>query len=243
MTALRLATESEIPHLSASSIADFLRCSMSWYGSRIAKWEQGPKPALEIGTATHKALTAYHEGRDHEVELLAAWKAMACAAPSGALARVLQCLELYAEQMQPHQADVAGWWFLTPIQGLPIPLKGEFDLVRAPALEPTEGVVVDWKTGNGRYWTQSKADSEIQPTVYWHAFTVEAELPPARFDYWVLTTSGGAPAVRTITTTRTAEDVEKLQEVCRRVYQRMLSEIPEPSCPKGWCRFPAQCGR
>lgn len=234
----------DIKHLSASSIADFIRCSMAWYGSRIAKWTQEPVSVMEVGTATHKALSAYHEGKDHELALLAAWKEMACPAPSGSLARVIRVIEQYRKLMQPHEADVVAWWFSVPIPGVPVPLVGEFDLVRAPSQEPDHGLIVDWKSGSGRSWTQQKADSEIQPTAYYMGYQHEAERLPEKFVYWVLGTTAGNPlACRPIETRRTQDDIDRFTTLCQVTYARMLYEAPEPTCPPGWCRFPEQCGR
>lgn len=230
-----------MPHLSVSAINDYLRCSMAWYGSRYGKWPQEPVFVMQAGIAIHKALTAYHREQDHQVELLRAWKECVTAqATTGSIQRALTALDLYAAAYQPEANDVVDYWFKFRIDGLPVPFIGAYDLVRADAQRPTEGVIYDWKTGRVG-WGQPKADKELQPTAYWLAYQHEAEQPPAKFVYVQLRTEGDN-TMRLIETTRTEAQIEAFQNLCKEVYQRMLTEPLKPTCPEGWCRFPFECG-
>lgn len=233
-----------IEHLSASQISDYLRCPASWYLSRIAKLPQPPVAAIQVGLAVHRGLTAYHRNQDDEVELVAAWKELVTAnvAP-GALQRAIAAQALYRSMVKPLPIDVADWWFKVQIDGIPVPLIGAFDLVRADAQDPDNGAAWDWKTGKGTNWGQQKADTEIQATAYWLAYTREAERPPKKFVYVVIQTDRGDPWIKPFTTYRTEEQVAEFEDLCRDVYQRMLNDPVISTCPRGWCRYPEHCGR
>jgi RecB family exonuclease len=242
---LPLPTPEQIPHLSASQISDYLRCPASWYYSRIAKLPQPPVAAIQVGLAIHRGLTAYHRNQDDEVELIAAWKDLVTApdVPAGAMQRALAAQALYRSLVRPLPIDVADWWFKIRIDGLPVPLIGAFDLVRADAQDPDNGAAWDWKTGKGTNWGQQKADTEIQATIYWLAYTREAEQPPSKFVYVVIQTAHGEPWIKPFTTYRTPEQVAALEDLCREVYRRMMNDPVISTCPRGWCRYPEVCGR
>lgn len=245
MQLLELPTADQIPHLSASQITDYLRCPASWYYSRIAKLPQPPVAAIQVGLAVHRGLTAYHRNQDADLELMAAWKELVTAPdlPTGSLQRALEAQALYRSMVRPLPIDVADWWFKIWIDGIPVPLIGAFDVVRADAQKPDDGSIWDFKTGKGTNWGQKKADTEIQATAYWLAYTREAERPPAKFVYVIIQTANGAPWIKPITTYRTPDQVAAFEDLCREVYQRMLTDPIISTCPKGWCRYPEQCGR
>jgi hypothetical protein len=251
---LPLPTTDQIPHLSASQISDYLRCPASWYFSRIAKLNQPPVAAMQIGIAIHRGLTAYHrsvwdETQDDEVELVTAWKEEVTApdVPPGAFQRALVAQALYRSMVRPLKIDVADWWFRLEIDGLPVPLIGAFDLVRADSQKPDEGSCWDWKTtGRLGTWGQEKADTELQATCYWLAYTREAERPPAKFVYVVIQVGPGGARIQPWTTYRTPEQIAAFEDLCRDVYHRMLHDPIVPTCPRGrggvsWCRFPERC--
>lgn len=244
----RLFDPSDIKHLSVSQINDYLRCPMLWYGSRIGKWPQEPVFVMQAGVAIHKALTCYHRGEDEQVGLLTAWKEITAEIPRGSIQQAISAIGLYSERVKPVPHDAAGWWFDVPIPGLPILLKGEFDLLRVHPDQPSDGAIIDWKTGAPK-WGQPKADTELQATAYWYAYQQETlrlsgeALSPAKFVYVQLRTSQSPAAYKVIVTTRTQDDVDKFLDLCREVYHRMLHDPITSTCPKGWCRYPEQCGR
>ncbi len=244
MIDFRPVVPEDITHLSASSIGDYLICPMRWYGSRIGKWPQEPAAAPQIGTAIHRALTAYHRGKDDELELLAAWKeCVTVPTPSGSIQRALSALALYRAQIETTDIDDADYWFSLPVDGLPVPIIGAFDLTRVSAQATGGGEAWDWKTGKGTNWRQEKADTELQATVYWWAYTKLAGFEPSRFVYIVIQTESGEPWIKPFTTHRTPEQVAIFEDLCRDVYRRMLNDPVISTCPRNWCRFPEQCGR
>jgi hypothetical protein len=208
-------------------------------------------PAIQVGLAVHRGLTAYHRGQDDETELVSAWKELVTAPniPSGALQRALAAQALYRSMVRPLPIDVADWWFKVRIDGIPVPLIGAFDLVRADAQKPDDGAAWDWKTGKGTNWGQEKADTEIQATAYWLAYLRETDgIPPAKFVYVVIQTDRGDPWIKPFTTYRTPEQIAAFEDLCREVYRRMLNDPVISTCPRGgasgsWCRFPVQCAQ
>lgn len=239
MTALP-APPGAIDHLSASSVVDYLRCPLGWYGTRIANWPQPPVFVMEAGIAIHKALTAYHRGEDDELAILEAWKNITADPSPGGLERAVGALALYRAKFTPKPIDVVDYWFKARIPNIPVPFIGAYDLVRADAQRPTEGIIVDWKTGRAN-WKQGKADSELQATAYWFAYEQETSYLPDRFVYVLMSTAMGDPTLRTLTTRRTQDDLGKFVDLCQIVYKRIMTEEPRPMCNPKYCRFPERC--
>jgi PD-(D/E)XK nuclease superfamily len=235
------AEVARLPHLSASAISDYLRCPYLWWAIRVAKYPYQPIVNMQIGTAIHEGLAAYHRQEDAELALLAAWREhVTLPAPAGAIGRALEALDLYRQAVVPLSYDEAELLFRVRIPGVPIPLIGFYDLVRVSTEAPEEGEIFDYKTGNPR-WGQPKIDSELQATAYIFGYQAELGVMPRKMVYHLFTTNSSPVTLRTLETTRTAEDMDTFVVLCQDVYRRMTTEEPTPRCPEGWCRFPEQC--
>lgn len=226
-----------VPHLSASSVNDFLACPMLWAGRRLFKWPEPQSPALAIGTAVHLALAAFHKGKDAELVLLEAWKKVRPVGPAaGTLERALEALTIYSARASINaDFDVTETFLKAPIPGVPLPFVGYLDLLAA------DNVIHEWKTGDAKYWSQKRVDSELQITAYWWLHVQQAGAPPSRIVLHAMNTARLPVAVTSYETTRTPEQLNGFIETCQAVYGRMVAQDIAPRCREGRCRFPEQC--
>jgi hypothetical protein len=227
-----------IPHLSASSVSDYLACPLLWYGRRIAKWPEPASAAMAIGTAVHAALAAFHQGEDAELALLEAWKKVRPEGPiAGSLERAIAALALYMDRTVPDVIyDKCESFVKCHIPEVPIPFIGYVDL-----LTPNNEIH-EWKTGAARWWTQDRVDTGIQPTSYWWAFLQETGAPPARIVLHAMNTARQPVTITRYETQRTPAQLDGFIATVQDVYRHMLAQDLAATCAKGRCRFPEQCG-
>lgn len=173
------------PHLSASSIKDYIDCGMLYKLSRIDKLKpEFRSDNLEFGSTIHRVLREYY------LEKLNGYKLP--------LEELLELFELYWRSAAEDQTDIRysegkdflvllseGKALLTAfyeslpdnnfkvlaieepfkftINSLPIPLIGILDLVE----EDADGIVIitDWKT-TSRAYSKTEIDANLQMTLY-----------------------------------------------------------------------------
>ncbi len=238
----------EMPdHLSVSAINDYLTCPLRWAGSRLLGFPRFPASAPLAGVALHAAVEIHHRYEDHdpETELVQRWKAvrpvMQAERALGKtvqvdLARSLTALELYRNRFPFQPYDGAEEFFRVTIPGVPVPIIGYMDLVTS------DNLICDMKTTGSNSWTQEKADTELQATMYTYAFRqLTGELPQG-FEYRVLYTGTRKPVDLTILPTqRTPKHFAALEILVRDVYEQMQHQPLRQSCPRGWCSTPDAC--
>lgn len=232
----------QIPHLSASSVGDFIRCPLLWAGRRIYKWPEPPTPALAIGTAVHAALAAHHKGEDAELVLLEAWKAVrGMTPPPGTLERALEALALYvADAVIDPLYDRTETFVRATIPGVAVPFIGYIDCLTAN--HPDADTIHEWKSGAAKYWSQERVDSELQLTSYWWTYQQQCDgTPPRKIVLHAMNTASYPVTVTHYETTRTPVQIEGFLETVQDVYRRMGAEDLEAKCRPGRCRFPEQC--
>ena len=230
----------KVTHLSVSQVQDWLRCPTLWAARRVYHWEQPPSAAMEVGKVIHEALSAYHDGGDAELALLAGWQKLVEAGLTKEYSGqdLFTVLRHYCAVMSPEPGDQTEVGFRVKVPGIPAPLIGYMDLVRG-------NVVHEFKSGKWR-WGQAKADGELQATLYHYAFQEVYGHPPEQVVYHALLL-GRVPAVYQLVTQRTPEQVEKALDLVRRVYQE-IKEAKDgdliPSCTGSGgfgCRYVEQC--
>jgi CRISPR/Cas system-associated exonuclease Cas4 (RecB family) len=228
-----MITPRRITRLSASSISDWLRCPLLWYGRRMAGWPRPPSAELAMGRAIHAAFEAYHRGGDSELELLRAWREVEdTARPNGALQRAVDALRLYRDTNPATPLDRPEVWFRAEIPGLEIPLIGVLDLVRGTELH-------EFKTGRGK-WGQKRADKELQMSAYSVGFEELTGTVPSRHVYWIITTVAPV-SVCPLETSRSRGQVEEFFETARRVFREMRTAELVGRCVNGRCEYPEYC--
>ena len=173
------------PHLSVSSISDYMDCGLLYKFGRIDKLQpEGKSDALIYGTAVHAVLAEFYEalkdGKKMSAKMLAEifeshWQRLAkdrediqYKAEKNYDTLLLEGKELLSTFHQKLPEDEGSiiaieepftFW----LDDLPIPIIGVYDLV----LEDVAGVItiVDHKT-SGKAYSNSEVDRNFQLTVY-----------------------------------------------------------------------------
>lgn len=172
------------PHLSASSINDFLDCSLMFKFSRIDKIKtESTSDALVLGSCIHKALAEFHQermiGNKLSLEMLQQefekqWKEAAEGRSDieykdgddfqSVLQTGFSLLGVYYEKLaDDFQVIAIEEPFSFRIPGLPVPLIGIFDLVEED--ESGTIIIVDFKTSSKAY-SSDAVDKNLQLTLY-----------------------------------------------------------------------------
>lgn len=173
------------PHLSASSVSDYLSCGLKYRFSRIDKLRPEFKPeALVFGSGIHAALAEFYRAlqqggpmtvKDLKASFQRNWVQLAedqddIMFRKGKNFRQLladgkNLLEAFHQEFQPEKASIIGIEepFRFEIPGLDVPMIGAYDLV----LEDSAGVItiVDHKTAARAPATQN-VDANMQMTIY-----------------------------------------------------------------------------
>lgn len=227
-----------LPHLSASSISDWLRCPALWYARRVLRTEEPPSLDLAIGSALHAAAEAHHKGEDAELALIRTWASDVRPAnpPDVALVRALTALDVYRAARPLVKGEKPERFFRVALPDLPIPLIGFFDLDRRHEVR-------DLKTTRANWWTQERVDVSLQATAYWYARQA-LKRPIERVVFDVLRIVEPIE-IRPIETTRSAQQVSEFLDTARRVYGEIQNAITagraEPKCPESRCRYREVC--
>ena len=173
------------PHLSCSSINDFMNCGLHYKFSRIDRREpQFQSDALEFGSAIHEALAEYHQSRkdgkvigkselldrfDHYFSTLAKDNVFILYKKGESFESLLHkgqgMLSVFHDQHDPDEFKVleVEHPFSFMIDDLPVPIIGGIDLIE----EDKEGtiIIVDNKT-SGKAYSRDAIDQSIQLTIY-----------------------------------------------------------------------------
>lgn len=221
-----------VKNLSHSAINDFKWCPLLWYGRRVAKWTEtipeGQRKAMDLGTAIHAGLGAYHTGGDIEEAMVKTFFKVKLPPPEQTTAyRVVQ---KYQAQFDP-LPGVAEFRFMMPIPGVPVPYIGFIDLL-------TEDGIIDWKSTSGNSWVQGKADKEAQATAYWRAFQLVKKKVPSWFTYRIILLNG--ETFQDLSTERDDQAVSGFVSDAQSIYEQMRTGELEAKCGDS-CTFPTQC--
>ena len=174
------------PHLSASSIGDYIDCGLLYKLGRIDKLRpEFSSSDLEFGSAMHKVLEAYYRHRLEGETLSAkdlheifekAWKEMAEGKEDIRYAEgkdhktlLLEGKELltvcYNKIQNDKQFRVIGVEepFSFNLEGCPVPIIGAMDLIEQDDSDTL--IITDWKT-SGRAYSNDEVDRNFQLTLY-----------------------------------------------------------------------------
>ena len=229
-----------LKHLSASAISDYLECPMLHYGRRIAHWPETKPPflisALTLGSVVDKALTGYHRGENPEAMLTRLWSALVTfpLVWSDGYRRALEMIRAYTSNVQPQTGDVCQAFFSLDIQGIPIPVIGYRDVVRGSQTHEIK------TTSSATLWTQEKADTELQGSVYWLAFVQANPGKRPTLIYHILR-HGEDTTYTEIKTKRTDADMLRTRALIRGTWEAMKDGELTAKCKQGRCRFPDRC--
>jgi len=252
------------PHLSASSVSDYMTCGLMYKLGKIDRQKPDFKPdALLFGTAIHIVLAEFYEGLSQEgyqmtaIELQQSfhthWEALTRDRDDiqykkgkdwdGLLLEGKELLGAFHVQFIPDEAKIIGIEeaFTFNITGLEIPVIGAYDLV----LEDPSGVItiVDHKT-TARAYANADVDKNLQMTIYQMAARANGFANREillRFDCLIKTKK---PKFEQYYTTRTEQDEMKTRRKIHAVYEGIQKEVFIPN-EESWkcngCMFKSAC--
>lgn len=222
-------------HLSFSSIQDWVRCPLLWYGRRVAKWDQQPSAPMALGRALHAAFEAHHQKRDAELTLLASWRDAVSVGSQVTFAQALSALQRYQRHNPQQINDRPEVRFNICIPGLDgVTLLGYLDLIRGSEFHEFKSCK------SATTWTQERVDGELQATAYWWAYQQTRQREPRHAIYHSIPLDGSEP--QRFPTYRTDAQIEQFLDLARRVYAEISSgEFLRPACTASRCGFPEQC--
>jgi len=120
------------------------------------------------------------------------------------------------------------------VDGLPVPFLGIVDLYTH------DKRLSDLKT-SARKWSEGRAHSSLQATMYCELVKHLTGEPPARITFDILVNSK-TPTLQTLETSRTDEDFRLLVSRAQIVLASIQAGIFPPADPNAWCCSPKFCG-
>jgi len=173
------------PHLSASSISDYLDCGLMYKLGRVLKLPPETRPdALEFGSAIHKVIAEYYRNKlegeivplaDLLILFEALWKKAAengleITYKDGKNAQILlqegkQLLSTYYRTLPRDNFQILAIEepFQFTLPNLPVPIIGQMDLVEEDESETI--IITDFKTSSHAY-SEDEIDKNLQITIY-----------------------------------------------------------------------------
>lgn len=228
----------QIKHLSASSINRFRECPMAFYGKYIYRWPEYTPPmrvqAYAMGSAVHAGLEAHHKGQDAITALCRYWGTIRMPMPADVFTKAVKLLQLYTATEQPDPRDIVERKFSLTVAGIDVPIIGFIDRQRGLTVREYK------TTGSKTWWTQERADSELQMALYLIAVSRENRGAQATGEYHIL--SHREPMSHTIlTTTRNKAQQEEALESVRETWGEIQKGELNAACKPGQCRYPTRC--
>ena len=253
------------PHLSASSVNDYIDCGLLYKFSRLDKIRPEFKPdALEFGSAIHLTLAEFYKERMIGNKLLLKdlheafegfWRELAEDNPNiqysegkdfeTHLREGKELLTAWYTKLPENEFKVLGIEepFILTLPDLHIPVIGYIDLLEED--ESGTIIVTDFKT-SGRSYSNDETDKNLQLTIYQLAVKGNGYRDREilmKFDCLIKTKT---PKFEQFWTSRSEVEerraIKKIQEVWRGIHLRIF--IPNDG-PNNWkcknCGFKKQC--
>ena len=236
------------PHLSASSIGQYVDCSLAYKFSKIDRVKAEFLPdSMLFGSAVHKALEEYYyeklEGNDPGLEELVHFfrifwikeardNLLVKYSNNKSFEILLQdgisLLTAYHKQKTDDKYRILALEepFSFKIDGVPVPVIGVLDLLEED--ESGTIIITDWKTA-GKAYSTNDIDSSLQLTLYYMAMKANGYRDREiilKFDVLVKTKQ---PKFEQYYATRTETDTSKLSKKIRTVWEGITKEVFIPN--------------
>ncbi len=256
-------TVADLEHLSYSSISSYLMCPRAWRFHYLDQIETPTSAALVFGSAFHNALEDYiackakgsipglltfwqqdwEQQLERNTECGIAWNGDTPEKMNNLGVKMFSDPDTIAlvDSLQPlvieEQVQIERKVTLT-VPGVPIPVIGYIDLIEQ------DGVPADFKT-SARSWSQSQADSEMQPVFYLAALNQSGYQFPELVDcdfifrHYVFVKTK-TPKVQIWDSTRSVGDLFWLFGLISDVWKGIEREVFPPN-PGTWKCSPKYC--
>ena len=241
----------QLDHLSYSSISSYLLCARAWKFHYLEKIETPTSPELVFGSAFHGAVETHIKKGGSE--LMGAWleswntnvegKQIAWGADTPEsffnqgvkmlsdpkVQYELSCLKPAIENEKP----MIETRVTLKVPGVPIPLIGYIDIITQ------DNVPGDFKT-SARSWTSDKAASETQSLFYLAALNQMGRPTPGwEFRHYIFVKTK-TPQVQVLPHTHKASEMFWLFGMIQNVWKGIEAGV-FPENPTGWKCNPAMC--
>jgi hypothetical protein len=249
-----------IDHISISQIDMFFRCGEQYRRRYIEGERVPPGIALHIGTGVHKAaehnyrqkiltgedlpaaqlqevaVDAYAKSLDKQGVMFTAEERPAAKKILGESADVVSGLtvvlrEKVTPEIQPALIEES---MTLDVPGLDVPFLGIVDCYSR------DGRLSDLKTA-AKKWSQDKADSESQPTLYRKLIKARTGSYPLKITFDVLTKTK-TPAHQQLVTERDDDDFAILVRKAKIMLRMVSAGIFAPAEPGSWSCSAVYCG-
>ena len=251
------------PHLSASSINDYMECGLLYKFSRVDKIPiERTSYNMVFGSAIHKTLEKYYQAKMNlhhkslsflleEFEL--DWK-KACKENlkiqfydgenfESCLDRGKSLLTAFYQNLPKDDFKVLATEhsFSVKIEGIDIPIIGAMDLIEAD--ECGNIVITDFKTASKAY-SRDDVDKSLQLTIYYLAAKMNGFANREillRFDCLIKTKK---PKFEQYYTSRNEEDIQRTSKKIQQVWKGIKKNVFIPndtSWKCGYCSYKKQC--
>lgn len=248
-----------IDHLSASQLGTFQRCAEQWRRRYIEAEVIPPGISARVGTGVHKAAETNFRSKLENGEDMPLDAVQDCAAeaydkalsegvffapdelPGAKIAmaegkdKAVSLATLFRNQLAP---TIQPWLIERKIRlnisGIPLPLVAVLDIYTA------NKELRDLKT-SGKKWTEDKAHTSPQPTIYREAVREATGEYPASLMFDVLVSSK-IPTLQTLPTHRTDDDLQVLVRQFNIMLDSIYAGIFHPAQPDHWVCSMKWCG-
>ncbi len=239
------------PHHSHSSMSCFLNCGLKYYLKYVQKLQAEMQSAnLLTGSVYHKTMDFFigqlMDGRKvSEQELkeyferewsnnIAISKNLSFEnedEQNSMREKTMEMLKTYIEQFDYGQKIIShSESFIVKVEGVELPLVGEFDMVVLDKNKKT--VIVDFKTAS-RSWPAGKENSEPQATLYLYAFKqMYGRSADFRFD---VVTKGKQSKILVLPTSRKSEDFSRMARIYQQVERGIQAGVFIPNDTSFFC--------
>ena len=256
-----ISPQGQPEHLSASSIKDYLGCSLRFYFRRVAGLPEPTTASLHLGKAVHAGIQAYHQARWRETDASAEAivqryreafarleqddgpVAFAPGEREASLEKGETVLRAYLES--PHAANQAKPLGVEvrleeTFPEFPIPLLGYVDLVSSGP------VPVDFKTCAATPQLDLEVFlHELQLTTYQLLIEAATGEPVKARELVFLVKTRNPKIVAHRIAPASQADYDRFWALAWAVYEGIRQErwMPQPGMHCGWCAFRSECAR
>jgi putative RecB family exonuclease len=254
---MNLSELRKLPHLSSSSIGDYIDCGLLYKFGRIDRIPRTfSSDNLEYGSCIHRVLDNYYQSKMinsplSQEEVLSLFEKYWTQAIGGKLEVKFakgkdfetylndgrSLLTTYLNELPEDNFKILAIEepFAFTIEGMDIPIIGQMDLV----LEDDSGtiIIVDWKTA-GKAYSRDDVDKNFQLTLYQMAARANGFSDREillRFDCLIKTKT---PKFEQYYTTRTDEDILRAKKKILKVAEGISKSVFVPNDSGNWrCKF------
>lgn len=212
---------------------------MAFYGKYLYQWEWVSPPlmaqAMALGTAVHKALEAFHQGRDPMTELCRHWGTITEPLAPNAFAKAVGLIRVYTADETYDPRDKTEQKFKLRIPGIDVPIIGYIDVQRGLTVRELK------TTGSTTWWTPERAKESLQTGLYAMAVGKRFSGAQVTVEHHILNHHGGQFTHTPYTNSPTKAEQQACEDGIRDTWKEIQKGELVAKCKPGQCRYPTKC--